>query len=971
MFAQTYYSLRYGVIDEKTWVDWAINNGHQRLVIADILATSAIFSAMREGQQRGVQIIPAVEVPQRYIMVAQNWSGFAAINAFVSDHLHRGTVFPERAPQHEGVVVIYPFSKELYFSPRENEYIGVRPADLNRVAFSPWKYHTDVLIAAPRMRFRNKRDFNTHRLLRAIDNNTLLSKLSVDAQAPADDVLLSDNDLQVAYQSAPYMLQRTEKLLDSCCFHYTFGISRNKSVFYNSLEEDVQQLRAMSQEGLHRRYKQCTPALQARLDKEIDIIIKKGFVSYFLIAADIIRYATQRGFFHVGRGSGANSLAAYCMGITDVDPVDLDLYFERFINLYRESPPDFDLDFSWRDRDEVLRYIFQRHGAQHTALLATYNTFRYRATIREMAKVFGLPTSEIDQLAAGGSPKDALHELVLRYSKYIEGFPNHLSIHAGGVLISDKSMHHYSTTFLPPKGFSTVQFDMYSAEDVGLYKFDILSQRGLGHIRDAVDLVFKNRGERLDIHDIPRFKSDPAIRQLLEQGDTIGAFYVESPAMRQLLRKMQCKDYLSLVAASSIIRPGVARSGMMQEYIRRYRDPQARADAHPVLMEIMPETFGIMVYQEDVIKVAHHFAGLSLAEADILRRGMSGKYRSKEAFDRLREQYFFNCRQRGHSDELAHEIWRQIESFAGYSFAKGHSASFAVESYQSLFLRAHYPLEFITAVINNHGGFYGSETYLREAIKLGAQVERPCVNRAQRDCQLLSNKQLMIGWKWVSGLEDQVVDAMIKSREMDGDFTGIDDFFERVRPGREQLLLLIRCGAFRQIHSSKQKLYWQAYPLYQKPVPSISTPSLFRVSRPPQTLPDLESPPHESYIDDLECFGFPIDDPFRMCDLPSHTSAKDIYRYVGREISLCGYLVSIKPTRTIKGERMYFGTFTDADGEWIDTTHFPAIAIRYPFRGRGVYRIEGIVDESYGVYSVTVTRMQRLSERVEHAHQQP
>ena len=215
----------------------------------------------------------------------------------------------------------------------------------------------------------------------------------------------------------------------------------------------------------------------------------------------------------------------------------------------------------------------------------------------------------------------------------------------------------------------------------------------------------------IDIHDIKRFKQDEKIKYLLKNAKAIGCFYVESPAMRMLLKKLQVATYLGLVAASSVIRPGVSKSGMMREYILRYRKPERRKDAHPILLEIMPETYGVMVYQEDVIKVAHYFGGLNLGEADMLRRGMSGKFRSRDEFMKVKNQFFENCKTKGHSLELTSEIWRQIESFAGYAFAKGHSASYAVESYQSLFLKAYYPLEYMVATINNFGGFYYVELY--------------------------------------------------------------------------------------------------------------------------------------------------------------------------------------------------------------------------------------------------------------------
>ncbi|MFN9800175.1 MAG: DNA polymerase III subunit alpha, partial [Bacteroidota bacterium] len=399
--------------------------------------------------------------------------------------------------------------------------------------------------------------------------------------------------------------------------------------------------------------------VKKRVTKELDLIRKKGFISYFLINWDITSYARSKGYFYVGRGSGANSLVAYLLRITDVDPIELDLYFERFINLYRKNPPDFDIDFSWTDREDITQYIFTRFP--HVALVGAYNTFQFKATVRELGKVFGLPKEDIDVLSDGKfdvSQLDQLALLVLRYSTLLQDFPNIISPHSCGILIADRPIHAFTATLLPPKGFPTTHFDMIVAEDVGLYKFDILSQRGLGKIKDALEMIRFARPEdpQIDIHDMQRFKHDERIKDMLRNAKAIGCFYVESPAMRMLLTKLQVDDYLGLVAASSVIRPGVSASGMMKEYILRHRDPGRRKKAHPVLLEIMPETYGVMVYQEDVIKVAHFFGGLDLGEADSLRRGMSGKFRGREEFDKARQSFFEKARAKGHPDNDIAEI---------------------------------------------------------------------------------------------------------------------------------------------------------------------------------------------------------------------------------------------------------------------------------------------------------------------------
>ena len=330
---------------------------------------------------------------------------------------------------------------------------------------------------------------------------------------------------------------------------------------------------------------------------------------------------------------------------------------------------------------------------------------------------------------------------------------------------------------------------MIVAEDAGLFKFDILSQRGLGKIKDSLEVIAKNCPDdpAVDIHDFKRFRNDPKLADRLSNADAIGCFYIESPAMRMLMKKLHVDEYLGLVAASSIIRPGVAKSGMMREYILRYRYPERQKDAHPILLDIMPDTYGVMVYQEDVIKVAHYFAKLTLGEADVLRRGMSGKYRSRDEFLKAKGKFFSNCKDQGYPDALSADIWRQIESFAGYAFAKGHSASYAVESYQALFLKTYYPLEYMVAVINNGGGFYRPEIYVHEARMKGAKIEAPCVNHSEV-LSVIFGKTIYLGFCMVKDLDTRTVDEILAERTKRGVFLDLDDFINRVSnfPGTNQ-----------------------------------------------------------------------------------------------------------------------------------------------------------------------------------------
>ena len=976
--SHSYYSLRYGVLSPKEWLAFFESQPWNAMAITDINNTSACMTVLYLLRNHAKKR-PVIGVDFRngivpcYVALAKNWEGFRQINDHLSEHLHRKQRFSSRAPVAalKDAWIIYPLESLPPDAPlAPNELIGVGVDQLRFLHLSPHIHRQHKLIAMPTATFRGKRDHNAHRLLRAIDENTLLSKLSKDKQAKEDDRYLSNDELRSAYVEVPYLLRQAQQVLEDCNVLLPDEASLNLQTYTGSKQKDLRLLKKLAYDGIPYRYPTVDFKVKERIEKELELIAKKNFVSYFLINWDIVNYAQKRGYFYVGRGSGANSIIAYLLKITDVDPIELDLYFERFINLYRTSPPDFDLDFSWRDRDDITQYIFKRFP--HTALLATYNTFQYRAVVRELGKVFGLPKHEIDKLSRGkfsSNELDQLGHLVLRYSTYIQGFPSHLSIHAGGILIAEKSIHYHTGTFLPPKGFATTQFDMVVAEDIGLHKFDILSQRGLSKIQDALHIVHKNKPEDilLDIRNLQAFKQDEKIKSILRDGRAMGCFYVESPAMRMLLKKLKVDTYLGLVAASSIIRPGVSNSGMMREYILRFTDPKRRQDAHPVLLDIMPDTFGVMVYQEDVIKVAHYFAGLSLGEADVLRRGMSGKFRSREEFKRVENQYFKNCEARGYGSELAQDIWRQIESFAGYAFAKGHSASYAVESYQSLYLKAHYPLEYMVAVINNFGGFYSTEFYVHEARKLGGIVEAPCVQQGDYPT-VIRGTIIYLGFVLLHGLDETVGVTIGRERQEGGPFHNLTDFIDRVSIGIEQLTLLIRIGAFRFTGIAKQTLLWEAHHMLkghkQSAVPAAS-PSLFKgtVSSHDYKVPLLEQSALERAFDEIELLGFPLADPFLLADEPMDqgTTAIELPEKLGHFVIGYGYLVTVKDTKTQKGDRMNFATFVDQNGDFLDSVHFPNIAAQFPFRGKGLYKVQGRVVEEFGFYSIEASALYKLA----------
>lgn len=1073
--AHSWFSLNHGVLSPEQLLQEVHDLGLQQVALTDINCTAGWSDLFRLADKYKVRPLAGIEFKREahtlFIGIARNNEGVHQLASLLTDHLLEGEPLPDRAPELPDAFIIYPYgSPGIPERPRPNEFIGVRPGDVNRLRFSPLMKHKDRLLALATATFRSdevlaKRDHNVHRLKRAVDRNTLLSTTPAEHIEPPHYRFMSEEQLCAAFADVPELVWNTRRLMDRCDVHFAHGKSKNRRTWGTDPVTDLELLRKETNAGMLRRYPSTSlraggslmQQIVDRVERELTVIAQKDFVSYFLINWDLVRFAKRKGFFHVGRGSGANSLVAYCLGITDVDPIELDLYFERFINPSRSSPPDFDLDFSWKDRDQVTQYLFDTYGAQRrVALLATYSTYQRRAVIRELGKVFGLPPEEIDALAEGNGTgsrwigrsdnamaskgaavvdNDKVVRTILRYSEHFHEHPHHLSIHVGGVLISEKPITHYTALHMPPKGFATTQFSMLEAEDLGLYKFDILSQRGLGHIRDAVELVEKrseddgygpdelvgsiaaepkpttrrpvnpSTNNTIDIHAIERFKHDPRINELLRTGDTIGCFYVESPAMRMLLKKLGVEDYPTLVAASSIIRPGVSQSGMMREYILRHRDPERRKQAHPAMLKIMPDTYGVMVYQEDVIKVAHLYAGLTLAEADILRRGMSGKYRSREEFQRVKDRFFSNCRTKGYPDHEVQEIWRQIESFAGYSFAKGHSASYAVESYQSLYLKAYHPLEFMVAVANNFGGFYHTEFYLHEARRCGAVIEAPCINTSEEFCALIrsddqkirrsdnvgvnaqhvntsTRNSIYLGLQNIRSLNTETVRSILHERRRNGPFTGLPDLLHRVPIPVDQARMLVRVGAFRFTGRSKPQLLWDLTLLHPGAKALERGTDLFTIEPPRTRLPELQQFALTDAYDELELLGFPLCDPFLLVEDrsedrmigrsddeernaqarndPPMILARDMPAHIGQRVSMLGYVVHVKPTKTGTGERMSFGSFIDPEGDFWDSTQFPSVEARYPFRGRGVYRLLGTVEEEFGHCSLSVHHVEKL-----------
>ncbi len=963
----SYHSLRYGTLSIEQIVEEAYGLGISTLVLTDLNTITGIYDFHKACEARGIKPLAGVEVREKdelyYITIAKRFEGLAEVNELLTRHHCEGEILSPWAPEFKDLFVVYPlehFPETL----RPNEFIGVRACEINLLLRPDLRPFLERMVVLHPVTLKTKKHYNLHRILRAIEHNCLLSKLAPTQICDPSERFIAPQELETLFSRYPQIIENTKGLLKDATFEFEFSIPRNKMFYTRSREDDQKLLTRLAHLGLKRRYGENHPDAQVRVKRELSVIKTLNFSGYFLITWDIIRYSNRMGFMHVGRGSGANSIVAYCLGITDICPIELNLYFERFLNENRKSPPDFDIDWSWQDRDTILTYIFERYGKNHVAFCGTNVEFKYRSIFREVGKVFGLPKDDLDQLAKNPirtHEQSAVVSTVQKYGMLLEKFPNQRSMHSCGIIISQEPLTVYTALEMPPKGFPIIQFDMHVAEEIGFEKFDILSQRGLGTIQDTVHLVEKNRGVVLDIKDTRLSKNTPETNAYLSLGKTIGCFYIESPAMRGLLRRLKCDNYQTLVAASSIIRPGVAQSGMMREYIFRHNHPDRFEYFHKVFEEQLGDTYGIMVYQEDVIKIALHFGGLSAADGDILRRAMSGKGRSLSALQKVKDHFFESCRARGHSEQLSEEVYRQIESFAGYSFCKAHSASYAVESYQSLYLKVHYPIEFMVCAINNQGGFYRTEVYVHECRMAGAHIHNPCVNKSLYETTLYRD-QVYLGFMHLQKLEIKLAKLLIAERESRGDYLSLEDFVRRIPVGIETLQILIFIGAFRFTGKAKNELLIEARLLLIHFKPEYRAPSLLEEPMEPYTLPSLERTDFEDAFDEIELLDFPVScSPFDLLQTSyrGKVKARDLLNHHKSEVKMLAYLISRKHVPTKKGT-MYFGTWIDSNGDYFDTAHFADSLRRYPFLGGGVYLLLGQVEVDFHFPTLTITKMAKM-----------
>lgn len=1052
LLARTHFSLLTAPAQPRALCEEAVRRGCQHLVLADTNGLYGLYPFAREAARVGLQAVFGCELVfqgRRLLLLARDRRGYGSLCALLSErHGATGTGSPFDLPR-----ACERHAEGLWFlcgDPRLlPELVARLPPERLRVALPPRRAGT-VPAASPGAHeasdqsgrklpdpgqpwprpqllelardlelqpcavhdvwFPTEADHALHQLFLAVKWNRGLrggdaaadlrgiSVASPHAHLPARGALHAGHDDRADAIAA------ADAVLADCTLSFP---DRAPPIFPPVVVPPgataAQHLRERVLAGLQRRYGDDAAA-RARCDHELAVIERMGFPPYFLAVVAIADLARARDIPFLGRGSAADSLVAYCLGLTDADPLRYGLLFERFLNPGRNDLPDIDLDFCWRRRDELIDAVYAHFGRDHVAMIATYNTCGPRAAYQEAAKVLGLPPAEAARrskllpwhahgdldLAAvvagtpgfwrrgtranGDADGDVLprerEALLLQAAQHLLAAPRHLGVHPGGLVITPEPICTHAPLEVAAKGVVVTQYDMHFVEGLGLVKIDLLGNRALTIVHDCTAML---REQGVVVPDLTTIAEDDArTAVLLQQGRTLGCFQVESPAMRSLLQQMAAATMDRVIQAIALVRPGPAAAGMKDAFVARARGLEPVTTAHPLLAEVFADTFGIMLYQEDVIRAAMAVAGVDATTGDGLRRQLGKRgAETKTEFD----AFLVAGLRRGLPRAAIEQVWAEMARFAAYSFCKAHAVSYGRLAYRCVWLKARWPAAFLAALLQNDAGYFAPGVYAEEAKRLGARLLGPCVERGAAGYELVDTNTIRVGLATVRGLSLRTVQAILTARAAGGGFRSLPDFLQRVRPARDEAEHLILCGALDGLQLPRPELLWRlqvastprGQQAAQKQAAAAHGALFAEVLQPREVVyPHLPEFDEQRRSDaELRLLGFtlgshPVDVLWRRGELPARSGCVPCGRldaFVGQRVAICGFLVAYRPHRPSKvrgsaerdGASMCFATLEDGTGI-AEVTLFPQVFQQFGglLQGRGPFVVRGLVEERLG-----------------------
>jgi error-prone DNA polymerase len=841
------------------------------------------------------------------------------------------------------------------------------------------------VVATNGVRYAQRSGQRLHDLLSCIRQGvTLPEALAGGLLHPnSEQYLKSPQEMAALFADLPEALHNTARIAERCDVRLDLKAQRLPAFSVPESHTPGSYLRALCQAGLRRKFDPVTPQARAQLAHELGVIEGAGLVGYFLVVWDVVRFARERGIRCQGRGSAANSLVAYLLDITPVDPLRHHLLFERFLSEGTTTMPDIDLDFAADRREEVIQYVYERYGEERVGMVCNVVTYRARSAVREAAKALAFPPDVVDRAAKGLDTRSAAQaadalaawaqsappqaeegdlpwQVLAGLVREMDGVPRHLSIHVGGMLVTASPLVEVvplERATMP--GRVVVQWDKDSVEDAGLIKIDLLSLRTLGMVEEALGHIREQRGIDLDLDRLPL--DDPAVYDLLRRADTVGCFQVESRGQMQMLVKLLPERFEDLIVEVALLRPGPIQGHMVHPYLRRRQGLEPVSYAHPALEPALAETLGVIVFQEQVIRVAMAVAGFGPAEADRLRRALS-RNRSPEAMDALRQRFVSGAAVQGLDGETAAEIFSQLTAFSGYGFCKSHAAAFALVAYQTLYLKAHFPAEFYCALLNHQPmGFYPPEVLAGDARRHGVPILGPDLNRSEVACTLeptLTALAIRLGLRYVRGL-GETGPARLVERRGERPFQSLADLCRRTRLPRPVVENLVRAGALDGLGQPRRELLWELGTLvYQEEGLELELPVE------PAELPALA--PAERMAWEYELLG--LAPGAQVMDLYRDrlqaqgvlTSREVAQRRDGQRVRVAGWPVVRQRPPTAKG--VVFLTLEDEEG-LLNLVAQPDVYERYrdALRNAPLLLVEGRLQREGNAFSVLVLRAWGLS----------
>ena len=911
---RSYYSLLRGPVSVQRLVQRAKEYGYAAIALTDVNSMYGAADFCKSAKQADIKVILGVEIltdTQRAMLLAESRAGYENLcRITTARNLDSNFCLIEQLKRHNKGLICISSQQRLLKLLQEIFHRDYLFAGCKGPAPAKWARANKIAaIACEDFNYLDDSDIVTARLLARI------RRLSVAGPGPLDccgfNKLIPETQFRRRFPGCPEALRNAEQIAHRCNFQLLNGRYFLPEVKLTKGRAADAELARLCHIGLAKKYSPVNKEIIKRLERELAVIRRNKFSDYFLVVHRIVDFAKQSGIPVEVRGSAAGSLAAHLLGFTRVCPIANNLYFERFMNPGRKDCPDIDIDFCWRRRDEVIKFCYEHWGYENVAMISNINRYRRRSAIRDVGRFLDLEPNQINELVntRKGNPDSAVYKLAER----IIDVPRHIGVHCGGIVITPKPVRCIAPLERANKGVIITQYDKTAAEAVGLVKIDLLGNRALSTVNEAVHIISKP-AKSVDIDAID--PNDQKTAKLLTAGDSLGVFQCESPGMRQLLRGLKVKSKKDAAIALSLIRPGPASGGMKAEFIERHVNGKPFRYLHPKMKDVLGDTYGVMLYQEDVMRIAVEIAGYSLAEANQFRTEVSKKVSAV----RLQAQYvdfvYSKAEQEGIDRQSAEAIWEQILKFAAYSYCKAHATVYANIAWQTAFLKAHYPQQFYTSLFNNHHGMYPLRVYVWEAIRHGIRILPPHVNRSQIEWTP-QGRAIRAGLNIIKGLSYSVTDTIVRQRKI-RPFADIDDLRTRVKFNRPQLQNLIHVGACDGLGKSRPAMLMHLHFAPLDPNQLLLFDLYNNPSR--KGLPEYDR--IAKLKAEVDVTGIPFSlHPALLLQI-KHTPAASLSRFINREVTVAGFVATARRARTSNGRVMGFVTLEDSTG-LAEITFFP------------------------------------------------